>query len=134
MKTYKLNQNTNKMILGAAILILCMMYLFFKQTGRINPVLIAPLIVLVLRYFWQKSHNALIINANHLEFSVTPLQSKRFIKYNDVQDMLFDERKKKIVFTTKASKNIKLSLKEFHKNDRADIKKTLLQNIPNTII
>lgn len=54
MKTYKLNQNTNKIVLGSAVFILCMMHLFFKQTGSINPVLIAPLIVLVLRYFWQK--------------------------------------------------------------------------------
>jgi len=61
MKTYKLNQNTNKIVLGSAVFILCMMHLFFKQTGSINPVLIAPLIVLVLRYFWQKKHKALIL-------------------------------------------------------------------------
>ncbi|WP_299008718.1 hypothetical protein [uncultured Tenacibaculum sp.] len=104
MKTYKLNQNTNKIIPGLIIFILCSMYISFKQTGHMSLSLIVPIIVLILRYFWQKSHKALIINTTHLEFSTAPLQSKRFIKYNDLQGTHFDPRKKKIVFTTKASK------------------------------
>ncbi|MDO6675020.1 hypothetical protein Q4517_05610 [Tenacibaculum sp. 1_MG-2023] len=130
MKTYKLNQNTNKIIPGLIIFILCSMYISFKQTGHMSLSLIAPIIVLILRYFWQKSHKALIINTTHLEFNTAPLQSKRLIKYNELQDAHFDPKKKKIVFITKVSKKIKLSLKEFHKNDRQTIVNEIFKKIP----
>lgn len=128
MKVYKLNPNTNKIILVAIAVIIGISFMFFKKTGSINPILVPPLLVMIYRYFWQLNHRALIIKENQLEFSVTPIQSKRTVKYSDLKGVYFSEKGKKFVFTTKTSKTIKLPLKEFHKNDRRNIKKEILKS------
>ncbi|WP_047245295.1 hypothetical protein [Maribacter thermophilus] len=127
MKVYKLNPNTNKIILVAIVVVIGISFMFYKKTGSINPILIPPLLVLIFRYFWQQNHKALILDEDHLEFSLSPIQAKRMVRYSDLKDTYFTEKGKKFVFTTKTSKTIKLPLKEFHKNDRRAIKEELLK-------
>lgn len=96
------------------------LFLLFVPSGRSNVAMILP----VFMYFLYRKLVVVRAYDDHLELKLAPLQSLRIVNFNEIIDVM--DENKKLILHLKDGKKIKIPYNLFNIYEREDFKNTLL--------